>query len=332
MKMLSFSSSLLCLLLSGSCVKNDKAAIGNDISAPGTPTNAATTTAAHPSLSGRLVYHSYDCYGCAGTKMYLYNFSTNQLTWLNQSWNIDFPMNAHFNPDGSKIVFMGQPAGSGDWDIYLWDVGSSSAPTNLTAGNGLRDEDPKFSPNGYRICFKQNGNLRIMELNGNITNNVTNTGNIEEGMPYYTDDATGLIFAQGAGSSSDIYQINIDGTGKTALANTGGVQEYYPITRDNLTFLYSRWYSSSNHHDQVYMGNFGNSTRTRLPFNNSSADYSDAYPCTNSYVVLSSTRSGAVGGYDLYIANITTGDIWSLNEYNANINSAVNELGACYVN
>lgn len=330
MKMLTLSCSIVCILLSCACSKNDKATAENNNTPPVTHTDTAVPAAARPTLSGKLVYHSYDCYGCAGTKMYLYNFSTNQLTWLNQNWNIDYAMNAHFNPDASKIVFMGQPAGSGDWDIYLWDVGSSTAPVNLTAGNGLRDEDPKFSPNGYRITFKQDNNLRIMELNGNITNNVTNTPSIEEGMPYYTDDATGLIFAQGSGSGSDIYKINITGTGKTALANTGGIQEYYPITRDNNTFLYSRWYSASNHHDQVYMGYFGNSTRTRLPFNNSNADYSDAYPCGTDYVIISSTRSGSVGAYDLYIANITTGDIWSLNAYNANINSAVNELGACY--
>nr|WP_067060055.1 PD40 domain-containing protein [Mucilaginibacter sp. L294] len=144
---------------------------------------------------GKLVYHSY---ACSGTKMYIYNFNTDALTWVSQNWNIDFPMNAHFSPDGTRIVFMGQPAGSGDWDIYLWTVGSSGIPTNLTAGNGLRDEDPKFSPNGYRIAFKQADDLRLMELTGNITDVVTNTSTIEEGIPYYNDDATALLFAQGA--------------------------------------------------------------------------------------------------------------------------------------
>ncbi|MEC5144198.1 hypothetical protein [Chitinophaga sp. 212800010-3] len=329
MKMLSFITALAGALLSCACSKNDKAIAGTD-NKPDTNTSVAAVNAVKPALTGKLVYHSYSCYGCAGTRMYLYDFSTNQLTWLNQNWNIDYPMNAHLNPDATKIVFMGQPAGSGDWDIFIWDIGSAGPPVNLTAGNGKRDEDPKFSPNGYRIAFKQNNDLRIMELNGNITDSVTNTPNIEEGMPYYTDDATGLLFAQGAGSASDIYQININGTGKTALANVSNIQEYYPITRDNTTFLYSRWYSAGNHHDQVYMGYFGNSTRTRLPFNNSNADYSDAFPCTTGYVVLSSTRSGAVGGYDLYVADINTGAIWSLNEYNPNINSSLDELGSCY--
>lgn len=315
----------------GSCQKDLKSkAVVDTAQSPKASRLTTKAVQAKPAVTGKLVYHSYSCYACAGTKMYIYNFGTNTLTWVSQNWNIDYPMNAHFSPDGTKIVFMGQPAGSGDWDIYLWTVGSSSAPTNLTAGNNLRDEDPKFSPNGYRIAFKQAGDLKIMELTGNITNVVTNTPSVEEGMPYYNDDATGLLYARGAGSASDIYKINIDGTNNTALANVSGVQEYYPIKRDQNTFLYSRWYSSTDHHDQVYMGYFANSTRTRLPFNNNNAEYADAFPCGTDNVILSSTRSGTVGGYDLYIANINSGAIYSLSTYNSGINSSVDELGSAY--
>lgn len=287
-------------------------------------------TAALPSVTGKLAFHRYDCYGCADTRLFIYNFTSNTLTWVSQYWNIDYPMNAHFNEDASKMVFMGQPAGSGDWDIFLWDVGSSSAPVNLTLGNGKRDEDPKFSPNGYRIAFKQDNDLRIMELNGTITNTVTSTPSIEEGMPYYSDDATALVFAQGAGSGSDIYKININGTGKVALANASGIQEYYPIVWGPAKYLYSRWYSASNGHDQVYLGYFSGAAPLRLPFNTSTADYSDAFPCGANNVILSSTKSGGSGLYDLYIANVTTGDIYSLSSYHTGINSALNELGACY--
>jgi len=315
----------------GSCQKDskNKAAV-ETVQSPIVTHPATNATQAKPNIAGKLVYHSYSCYACSGTKMYVYNFNTNVLTWVSQNWNIDYPMNAHFSPDGTKIVFMGQPAGSGDWDIYLWTIGSSSAPTNLTVGDNLRDEDPKFSPNGFRIAFKQAGDLKLMELTGNITDVVTNTPDIEDGMPYYNDDATALLYAQGAGSSSDIYKINLDGTNNTALANVSGVQEYYPIKRDANTFLYSRWYSSTDHHDQVYMGYFANSTRTRLPFNNNNAEYADAYPCGTANVILSSNRSGTVGGYDLYVANITSGAIYSLSTYNTGINSSVDELGSTY--
>lgn len=286
--------------------------------------------AAAPVVTGKLAFHRYECYGCADTRLYVYNFTSNTLTWVSQYWNLDYAMNGHFNEDASKMVFMAQPAGSGDWDIFIWDVGSSSAPVNLTAGNGKRDEDPKFSPNGYRIAFKQDNDLKIMELNGTITNTVTATSSIEEGMPYYSDDATALIFAQGSGSGSNIYKINVNGTGKVALANAPGVQEYYPIVWGPDKYLYSRWFSASDGHDQVYLGNFNGTAPVRLPFNTSAADYSDAFQCGPNHVILSSTKSGGSGLYDLYIANITTGAIYSLSTYNVGINSPLNELGACY--
>jgi Tol biopolymer transport system component len=293
------------------------------------------TLASRPTLTGKLVYHSYDNYGDAA-KMYLYNFNTNKLTWVSQHWNIFDPINAQFNFDGSQIVFMGEATQNGKWDIYLWTVGSANPPTNLTASDGCRDEDPHFSPNGYRICFKQTaasgvGNLKIMDLGGTITNNVTQN-TVESGMPYYSDDATALLYARGAGSTSDIYMVNIDGSNNHALANNSNVQEYYPIVLGPSTFLYARWFSSSNQNDQVYMGYFGNNTRTRLPFNTNDADYSDPYPCASDKVILSCDKAGGSGVYDLYIANMATGAMWSLSSYNSQINTSSNELGVSYTN
>ncbi|SHE48591.1 TolB family protein [Pedobacter caeni] len=327
------SSKLLSMLLLASVVllfSCKKEGDSSAVKAERKTSAEKVSAAALPAVTGKLVFHRYECYGCADTRLYIYNFTTNSLTWVSQNWNLDYAMNGHFNEDASKMVFMAQPAGSGDWDIFIWDVGSSSAPVNLTAGNGKRDEDPKFSPNGYRIAFKQDNDLRIMELNGTITNMVTSTASIEEGMPYYSDDATALIFAQGAGSGSDIYKININGTGKVALANAANIQEYYPIVWGANKYLYSRWFSAGNGHDQVYLGNFNGTAPVRLPFNTSTADYSDAFPCGPNHVILSSTKTGGSGLYDLYIANITTGEIHSLSDYHTGINSSVNELGACY--
>jgi len=325
-----FACALLLLTASVGCGKSTSTLSGQHEVSTSERTAASTTL---PALTGKLVYHSYRSYG-AVSKLYLYNFATNQLTWISQSWNIYDPMNAHFNNDGTKIVFMGEATKGGKWDIYLWTVGSTSAPVNLTAGDGCRDEDPKFSPNGTKICFKQTpaggvGNLKIMDLNGVITNSVTNN-TIESGMPYFTKDSAALLYARGAGSTSDIYMVNVDGTNDHALANVSGVQEYYPIVRDSATFLYTRWVSATNQSDQVYLGYFANNTRTSLPFNTTNADYSDAFPCDSSKVVLSCDKTGGSGAYDLYIADMTSGSMYSLSSYNTGINTSLNELGACY--
>lgn len=288
----------------------------------------ATTKAARPALTGKMVFHRYADYG-GPAQMYTYNFQTNTLTFISQNWNLHDPINGHFNFNGTKLVFMAQTVPNAQWDIFLWDVGSSTPPRNLTANNGLRNEDPKFSPNGFRICFKQSGQLKIMDLNGTITNNVTNSA-IECGMPYYSDDATALIYSKGSGAGSNVYIINIDGTNDRPLATVNNVQEYYPVVLGPSTFLYSRWVNANNKHDQVYLGSFTSSTRTRLPFNTTNAEYADAYPCGTNKVIISSTRAGGKGDYDLYIADSSTGQIWSLTAYNATINSTLKELGAAY--
>ena len=40
-------------------------------------------------------------------------------------------------------------------------------------------------------------------------------------MPYFTTNSQNIIYAQGAGISSDIYLINKDGTDNQPLENTG---------------------------------------------------------------------------------------------------------------
>jgi len=284
-----------------------------------------------PLSEGKIVFHSYSDYEAWDGKLFLYDFSEQLLTEISQGWDIDHTINAHFSPDGSKIVFMGTPSGnhnSSSWDIYLWDL-FSDMPINLTANNGLRDEDPKFSPNGNEIVFKQDGDLKVMDLINNTIIHTTNNGySIEESMPYYTSDSQYIIYARGAGISSDIYIINKDGMENQPLENITNIQEYYPIIRSNSTFLYTRWVSAENHHDQIYLGYFSDTNTQSLFFNDESADDSDPFPVNSEYVLFSSNRSGGQGGWDLYLADINSSTTWSMDEFN--LNSSIHELGICY--
>jgi len=284
-----------------------------------------------PLYEGKIIFHSYSDYEAWDGKLFLYDFSEQLLTEISQGWEIDHTINAHFSPDGSKIVFMGVPAGnhnSSSWDIYLWDL-FSGLPINLTANNGLRDEDPKFSPNGSEIVFKQDGDLKVMELINNTIIHTTNNGHsIEESMPYYTSDSQYIIYARGAGISSDIYLINKDGMENQPLENITNIQEYYPIIRSYSTFLYTRWVSAENHHDQIYLGYLNDINAQSLSFNDESADDSDPFPVNSEYVFFSSNRSGGQGGWDLYLADINSSTTWSMDELN--LNSSIHELGICY--
>lgn len=285
-----------------------------------------------PALSGRLIFHSYSCYTCNDSKLYLYDFAANKLTLLSNSWNITNTMNAHFSPDGKRIVFMGTPGNSTNWDIFIWRIESASQPANLTSAFGaVRDEDPKFSNDGNKIVFKQNGKMKEMDTLGNIIRTFTVT-HTEASMPYYVMGDSAVIYSgnESTGTTADIYKISLTSNIIQPLSALPGVEEYYPIVRDDTSFLFTRWYSATNRNDQVYMGYFNGKTFQRLPFNESDQNYSDAYPVNSKYVILSSTRPEGRGAYDLYVADIVTGNKWSLGLYNNGINSVNNELGAGY--
>lgn len=107
----------------------------------------------HPALTGKLVFHRYDNYGDA-SKLYMYDFSANTLTWISKNWGIFDPINGQFNFNGTQIVFMGEATQNGKWDIYLWTVGSSNPPTNLTSTDGCRDEDPEIFSQWFPDLFQ----------------------------------------------------------------------------------------------------------------------------------------------------------------------------------
>lgn len=280
-----------------------------------------------PVLSGKMVYHSYSCYNCNDSKMFLYNFSTNERTVLSQNWTISNPMNAHFSPDGTKIVFMGISQTNNSWDIFIFTLGTNIQPTNLTQNSLGRDEDPKFSFDGTKIIYKTNGILKEMNTSGTILKTFT-VPNSEASMPYYTTDGNSIVYSgnESKNATADIIKYNIlDGTTQS-LATMVNINEYYPIVIDADTFLFSRSTTS----DQVYLGYFNGTTAVKLPFNESDSDFSDAYPVDNHIILISSTKKGGRGEYDLYLADKITGKKWSLNLYNPYINSANNELGGCY--
>lgn len=285
-----------------------------------------------PVLNGRILYHAYSSYENWDGELFILDLNDNSVTNISAEWSVSHAINGMFSPDGKKIVFMADEDGwLQDWDIFLWTVGDEE-PVNLTGPFSTdREEDPKFSPDGNTIVFKKNGDIMTMDLNGNILSNITNTPDIEESMPYYTADGSKILFAPGAGADSDIYSINTDGSNRQAEVAKANYQEYYPITRDSDSFFYTGWVSNSNVNDQVFLRSFSTGTSTYLPFNKTNANYSDATPVGLDYAVISSTRSGGEGGYDLYIADINNGNIWSLDVYNSDVNSSWEDLGAHYL-
>lgn len=289
----------------------------------------STVVETPPALKGKLVYHRYTSYDAGDSQIWLYDFSTNKLSCISSNWNIHNAMNAQFSPDGTKLVFMGISNVTNMWDIFIYDLTTTAAPTDLTLGSGTRNEDPKFSPDGKRIIFKQHDCLAEITLSTGDIQLLTSEG---YSMPSYNSSGTKVVCSKDGSDDSSIVMVDIASKKITLLYDEPNVQDYYPINADESSFYYSRGYSESNRIDQVYRGYWSGLRSKRLPFNGTDGDYSDATPVNSDWVVISSTRTGTRGVYDLYIANVNTGKIYSLSRYNAEINTAKNELGASVYN
>lgn len=286
-----------------------------------------------PALSGRLVFHNYTSYDAMDSRMYIYDFAGNDLEEISRGWtNVKHPMNGHFSCDGRYIVFMGIGTKTNSWDIFLYEIGSSSEPRNLTPDGNYRDEDPKFAYNSYQICFKRNDCLsEIDPETGTISVLSRNDASTDPySMPYYTVDDSKMVFGGGHNPNSYIGLWDIRKSSVTKLYDKTGTVEYYPVTIDATSFYYTQHVSPTDTHDQLYKGYFDGSPSKCMAFNKTSADYSDACPVSGGWLILVSTRSDSRGGYDLYIAHETSGVIFPLSDYNSSINTSKNELGPDY--
>jgi Tol biopolymer transport system component len=287
---------------------------------------------APPLRDGRLLFHRYTNYDAWDGKLYLYDFATRSLTCLSASWPIDHAMNAHFAPDGKRIVFMGVPRGQHDgrrWDIYLWELESARDPINLTAENGLRDEDPKFAPDGRTVVFKQDGRIAFLDPGSQRVLALTSLKpGTEWSMPIFTTGGQTIVAMAGARETGDLYAIDRESTKLTPIATTTRVQEYYPVPWDENRLLYVRWRSAEDRNDQVYAYLWKEKTAKPLRFCQPDANNSDPWPIDERQVVFSSTRSGGKGGYDLYLGDAVSGRAVPLSA--SGINTPAEELGSCY--
>ncbi|MFC0400290.1 discoidin domain-containing protein [Paraburkholderia rhizosphaerae] len=287
-------------------------------------------------LTGKLAYHSYVSYGDGTSQLFIYDFTARTLTQVSKSsWGIKDPMNAVFSPDGKWIAFMGVTNNA--WNVFIWQVGSTSAPINMTNSTGqTRNEDPKFSSDGSKLFFKQNGD--VMEATLSFTSggpqftsvvDVTNTApGIESSMPFPSPDSSAVYFATGTGAGLGLYKETIATHQKVAFDAPQGLQTYYPMVRKDGTVFYARWLSAASQLDQIYSKVNPGDTPNQLSINDCRGNNSDPAPVDNTnYLFMSSTTDG---GYQLYLADVSTGKRWNLSQLGVNSDKTKAKLGSNY--
>ena len=296
----------------------------------------ATSIPVIESLPGIIAFHRWSSYEAYDGELYLGFLDTQQLVNVSQHWDIDHASNPHFSPDGSHITFMGVPTGHhsySSWEVYVWDMkpfdpaaGGYSQPWRVT-NNNIPDEDPKFSWGGTKICFKSNGDLAIYDIGSETTQFLTTDGFAnEEWAPFFSPDDQYLYYTLGVAGDADIWRINVSTHASEPVENISSLQEYFPVIRSDGSYFYTRWVSTQNSHDNLYLRS--GSGFESLPFNTSVADFADAYPVQGSYAMFTSTMIPS-NSWDLFLGDITTGQVYAFPF--AGINTEHAELGCAYI-
>jgi hypothetical protein len=287
-------------------------------------------------LSGTLFFHRYSDYGSWDATMWSLDLQSGAFKQINQNWTtVLSPINAHVSNDGQYLTFMGSAAGlpdidgktQYDWDVFIshWEGSQWSDPINLTGGNGKRDEDPKFSPDGKTIVYKEDGILATVASAGGVKTYLS-VGEAESSMPYYRTNGTDILFER----QGKIYLKTATGD-QLMDPGTGGESSYYPIGVDNERFLFSRVQDSK--HDGIRWGYYDGRPSTDLFFNNDTWDSSDSYPYQDAqdfFFLVSGDVNIPKGGYNLVIADLKGKKVVNIDDIYGEINSHFEELGPAW--
>ena len=129
-----------------------------------------------------------------------------------------------WDPDGTRIAY------SSGGEIYLVDIDGSNHQ-NLT-NSPYFERFPSWSPDGTKIAFISNfsgGNpgssddVFLMDTEGNYLINLTNHSGYDT-KPTWSPDGSKVAFLSDRGENnnpSQIYTVNIDGTGTTLVYDKG---------------------------------------------------------------------------------------------------------------
>lgn len=294
----------------------------------------AITRSRAPHLDGTLIYHRYSDYQSWDATLWMIDLPTGTMTQVGGDWaDMISPINAHFSADSQMITFMGSQAGlpENEWDVFVshWDGSTWAQPVNLTGPNGARDEDPKFSPTGSTIIYKQDGVLVTMKADGSDKKYLTQ-GKPQSSMPYFAKNGRDILFER----SGDIYLLN-DGV-ETLMYAGPGQSSYYPIGMDDTSFLYTRVQSAK--HDSIMKGFYDGRPSQRYFFDSTDWDTSDSYPYEDgSRYIFYVTGDFLIphGGYNLAFADLKTKKHYDIDEYfrakrSSDINTEYQELGPAW--
>jgi Tol biopolymer transport system component len=179
--------------------------------------------------SGGTIVDNAPVWSPDGTKLAFYGFRTGDAEIftmnadgtnpVNRSSNGARDSNPAWSPDGTKLAF--QSNRDANNEIYVMNADGTNQ-VNLTT-NAADDSEPRWSPDGTKIAFRRDTDIWTIDMSTMAQVNLSNDGNINfDGNPDWSPDGNSITFFRqplGTPSTSEIYKMNADGSGKINLTN-----------------------------------------------------------------------------------------------------------------
>ena len=198
------------------------------------------------------------------------------------------------------IAYVSGRAGTTETDLYTMDVanGRSHAITRDRA----RAATPVWSPDGSQIAFASDrdalgSNIWIVPAAGGTPVKITQLGGTA---PDWSADGAKIAFGTYRNGTTDIWVINADGTGETAITNTTDAWESEPVwSPDRTKIAYTS--ARSGETSQIWVMNADGSNPVQLTgLTNSGPSVSPAWSPDGTQIAFGSFRDGT---QDLYVMN-----------------------------